>query len=116
MNDNRQSRDLTGRVDHIEAQVAELKSGQAAISSDLKQVLTSITGLQANKPMSAMSALDFVTRIVMIVGAVVSGIVYVARNGNNDDMHKLQSQQEQHGHRLDRIDRAMNWTPRLSQQ
>jgi hypothetical protein len=115
VNDNRQSRDLTGRVDQIEAQVAELKVGQQAIFGKLDQIATSVTGMQANKPMSAMSALDFITRIVMIVGAVVSGIVYVARNGNNDDMHKLQSQLEQHTQRLERLDRAMNWTPRLTQ-
>jgi hypothetical protein len=78
---------LEPRVRHLEMEVADIKTGQREANSKLDSVLSSIVGLQANKPLQLPCLLDIATKLIILVAAFTTGVVYLARNGQSDELH-----------------------------
>jgi len=96
--------DHVTRLAQAETAIEELKRGQALIFSKLDAIAGSLSDLRANTGPALRDVLDIGTRIVIIVGAIVSGIVYVARGGASAEMHA-------HDKRIERLELLIKLPP-----
>jgi hypothetical protein len=80
---------LAPRVRHLEMEVADIKTGQREANSKLDSVLSAIANLQANKPVQLPYLLDIATKLIILVAAFTTGVVYLARNGQSDELHGI---------------------------
>jgi hypothetical protein len=84
------SGDNNARIRHVENEVAELKDGQRAIFGKLDQISIALAGMQGSKPNALMQfvslGLQLLTTSVLLIGATVATITYIASNANNGDM------------------------------
>lgn len=85
--------DVVPRVRHLEAEVGEIKSTLGAVFDKLNGIATAVAGLQANKPVNIAQivqvALQLVQTTVLLVGATVAAITYVASKANDGELRVL---------------------------
>jgi hypothetical protein len=92
--------DIAPRVRHLETEVGEIKETQRAIFGEMRattaaigQVQSSISGMEAGRPNSIVQlvslGLQVLTTSVLLIGATVGTITYIASNANNADMAVL---------------------------
>jgi hypothetical protein len=86
----------TARLDAHERAIDNLQRGQDAIFRKLEDLNGSVTAvanslieLKAQRGPAFRDLLDVGTRLVTIIGAVVVGIVYLARNGQSPEAHAV---------------------------
>lgn len=86
--------DVAPRVRHLEAEVGEIKSTLGAVFDKLNGIATSVAALQANRPVNfpqlLQVGLQLVQTTVLLVGATVACITYVASKANDGDIRVMQ--------------------------
>ena len=119
------SADHGSRLDHHEGEIKRLREGQDAIFGELKtlgsgmnNIATKLTELQAAKGPPWHQIIGTASQVVMVIGAFVTGIVYIASNGQSPQQHaidkrvgQLEWKAERADHDLRRIDGALAWRP-----
>jgi len=90
------SQEHAARLDAHDRAIDNLQKGQDAIFGELKSlnassasVVNTLTELRAQRGPAFRDLLDVGTRLVTIIGAVVVGIVYLARNGQSPEAHAV---------------------------
>lgn len=109
------------RVGHLERDVEAIKVGQAqlgqgqnALASKMDEIGRAIAGFQATKGPPLSQILDTATRLIMIIGATVAGIVYIARNGSSHEAHAFDLRLSAIERTITRVDEALAWRPTLA--
>ena len=87
------STDHASRLAQHDAEIKELRKGLAGLGDDMRMGFDKLTAavheLRAQSGPSLKDVLDLGTRVVVIFGAVVGGIIYVSSGGSKDELHKL---------------------------
>lgn len=90
-------RDIRKQQDTI---VSEIKT----ISSAVSNVASSLTEMRAQKGPPWHQIISTGTQVVIVVGAMVSGVVYIASNGQSPQQHGFDNRLSRVEWRLDRND------------
>ena len=97
--------DHGARLGRAEAEIAELRKGleglAANVTAGFKEVTAAIQELRAQSGPPFREILDIGTRVIVIFGALVGGIIYLARGGTNPEIHA-------HDVRLTRIEMLLS--------
>lgn len=121
------SADHSSRLDHHEGEIKRLREGQDAIFTELKTlgggmnaIANQISSLQAQKGPPWHQIIGTASQVVLVVGAMVSGIVYVASNGSSPAQHALDKRVAQTEWQMERLaaeikrqDQALGWRPTI---
>lgn len=85
------------RVRHLEIEVGEIKSQikEGSLRTETKldaiatQLASQMANASANKPVQLPYLLDIATKGIVLIAAFTTVVVYLARNGQSDDLHRI---------------------------
>jgi len=121
------SADHQARLDRHDLDIRELREGQTSIitkldkqDSALGAIANSLTEIRAQKGPPWHQIIGTASQVVLVFGAAVSAIVYVASNGASPQQHALDKRVTQSEWELERVrsemkrlDRALGWRPTI---
>lgn len=119
------SGDHSARLDRHDMDIRELREGQSAIiqkldkqDSVLGAITNALTELRVAKGPPWHQIISTGTQVVIVIGAIVSGIVYIASNGQSPQQHAIDKRVTGLEWRMDRADNvikrfefAAGWKP-----
>lgn len=116
------SQDHSARLDRHDEDIRELRRDVASIISEIKGVANVLTEMRAQRGPGWITIISACQGIAIMVGLVVSGIVYVASNGQSQWQHSLDQRvsrlewwrSENADPAIKRLDFAMGWKPVFS--
>lgn len=98
------SQDHSARLDRHDEDIRELRRDVASIISEIKGVANVLTEMRAQRGPGWITIISACQGIAIMVGLVVSGIVYVASNGQSQWQHSLDQRVSRIEWRADRHD------------
>lgn len=131
--------DHGSRLDRHEMEIRELRDGQVAIlkkldhqDGALSAIATAITEMRAQKGPPWHQLISTASQVVLVLGAIISAVVYVSSNGQSPAQHALElrmaraewrgerveerlvrveASREREAERLSRLEFAAGWKP-----
>jgi len=115
------SQDHAARLDRHDEDIRQLRTDVSAIFTEIKGVANVLTEMRAQRGPGWITIISALQGVAIMVGLVVSGIVYVASNGQSAWQHsldqrtsRLEWRTDQHERDIKRLDFAMGWKPVFS--
>jgi len=119
---------LAGELRRHDDDIRDIRKQQETIVSEIKtigtavsNVASSLTEMRAQKGPPWHQIISTGTQVVIVIGAIVSGIVYIASNGQSPQQHAidkritgLEWKQDKTDSEIRRLDRAMGWKPTIT--
>lgn len=103
--------DHSARLDRHDMDIRELREGQSAIIQKLDKqdnvlgvITNSLTEMRAQKGPSWHQLISTGTQVVFVIGAIVSGIVYIASNGQSPALQAIDHKVSRLEWRMDQND------------
>lgn len=102
---------LTGELRRHDEDIRDLRKGQDVIVSEMKSISSAVSGvasslteMKAQKGPPWHQIISTGTQVVIVIGAIVSGVVYIASNGQSPQQHGFDNRLSRVEWRLDRND------------
>lgn len=99
---------LAGELRRHDEDIRDLRKGQDIIVSEMKSISSAVSGvasslteMKAQKGPPWHQIISTGTQVVIVVGAVISGVVYIATNGQSPKQHEVDTRISRVEWRLD---------------
>lgn len=87
---------LAGELRRHDEDIRDLRKGQDIIVSEMKSISSAVSGvasslteMKAQKGPPWHQIISTGTQVVIVIGAIVSGVVYIASNGQSPQQHAI---------------------------